>query len=132
MSDASKSRPSPSIATPLVAREQRPVRIALTCLGACRGIGAGFVGIDIGQIGIERFELVGSAGIAGKRARHIGGLRLFRGDALGLGFAAFVAFKQRIAFEFALDKGLQFEIGHLQQLDRLLQLRRHHQGLSLA
>ena len=31
-----------------------------------------------------------------------------------------------------VDEGLQFEVRHLQQLDRLLQLRRHDQGLALA
>ena len=32
----------------------------------------------------------------------------------------------------SVDEGLQLEVRHLQQLDRLLQLRRHHQGLALA
>ncbi len=37
-----------------------------------------------------------------------------------------------IALEFVLDEGGEFEIGELQQLDRLQQLGRHHQGLSLT
>ena len=48
------------------------------------------------------------------------------GPRLGL-----VALEQRIAFQLALDIFGQFEIGQLQQLDRLLQLRRHDQGLAL-
>ena len=42
-----------------------------------------------------------------------------------------VALEQRIALELALDIFGQFEIRQLQQLDRLLQLRRHDQGLAL-
>ena len=44
---------------------------------------------------------------------------------------AFIAFQQRVAFKFFLDKGRDFHIGRLQQLDRLAQLRRHHQLLRL-
>ena len=40
--------------------------------------------------------------------------------------------QQRIALELLLDEGRQIEIGQLQQLDRLHQLRRHHQRLGLA
>ena len=40
--------------------------------------------------------------------------------------------QQRIPLQFFLDKGRQIEIGQLQQLDRLHQLRRHHQRLGLA
>ena len=42
------------------------------------------------------------------------------------------AIEQRIAFEFGLDIRDQIEVGELQQLDRLHQLRRHHQRLALA
>ena len=42
------------------------------------------------------------------------------------------ALKQRVALNFFGDEFGQFDIGKLQQLDRLLQLRRHHQGLPLA
>ena len=38
-----------------------------------------------------------------------------------------VAFQQRIALQLLLDEGADLEIGELQQLDRLPQLRRHHQ-----
>ncbi len=43
-----------------------------------------------------------------------------------------VAIKQRISLELLLDIGGELEIGELQQLDGLLQLGRHHQGLPLA
>jgi hypothetical protein len=39
--------------------------------------------------------------------------------------------QQRIALQFLLDESRQVEIRQLQQLDRLLQLRRHDQGLAL-
>jgi hypothetical protein len=41
-----------------------------------------------------------------------------------------VLLQQRVLFEFLLDKGRQFEVRELQQLDRLLQLRRHRQRLA--
>jgi hypothetical protein len=43
--------------------------------------------------------------------------------------AALLPFEQRIALQFRIDKRLELEIRHLQELDRLLQLRRHHQPL---
>ena len=52
-------------------------------------------------------------------ARHVA--------AFGLG-----ALEERVALEFGLDIGGEIEMGELQQLDRLQQLRRHHQGLALA
>ena len=39
--------------------------------------------------------------------------------------------QQRITFEFLFDIGNQIEIGQLQELDRLHQLRRHDQRLAL-
>ena len=61
--------------------------------------------------------------------------------AVGLGSApaprrrlvvALVALEQRVALELGLDIGDEVEIGELQQLDGLHQLRRHHQRLALA
>ena len=43
-----------------------------------------------------------------------------------------IVFEQRIPLDFLIYITGEFEIGELQQLDRLLQLRRHHKGLSLA
>ena len=42
------------------------------------------------------------------------------------------ALQQRIALQFLFHEGRKVEIGQLQQLDRLHQLRRHHQRLGLA
>ena len=42
------------------------------------------------------------------------------------------AFQQRIALQFVFDEGGEVEVGQLQELDRLHQLRRHHQRLRLA
>jgi hypothetical protein len=41
-------------------------------------------------------------------------------------------FEQGIALQFLFDERRQVEIGQLKQLDRLHQLRRHHQRLGLA
>ena len=43
-----------------------------------------------------------------------------------------VAFQQRVALELFLDKGGDLEIGELEQLDGLTQLRRHHQRLRVS
>ena len=40
--------------------------------------------------------------------------------------------QQWIALQLVFEKGREFHVRQLQQLDRLHQLRRHHQGLSLA
>ena len=42
------------------------------------------------------------------------------------------ALEQRIALDLLVDEALEFEMGELQQLDRLHQLRRHHQRLGLS
>ena len=54
---------------------------------------------------------------------------------LGLGTGRvrlLLALEQRVLLELALDIGRQLEVRELQQLDRLLQLRRHHQALALT
>ena len=43
----------------------------------------------------------------------------------------FAHFQQRVRLQRVADEGLDFQIGQRQQLDRLLQLRRHHQRLGL-
>jgi hypothetical protein len=40
--------------------------------------------------------------------------------------------EQRIALELSFHIGGEVQMGELEQLDRLQQLRRHHQGLALA
>ncbi len=47
-------------------------------------------------------------------------------------FGVLDALEQRIALELGLDIGHQIQVRQLQELDRLHQLRRHHQRLALA
>ena len=65
---------------------------------------------------------------------HITKFRPLRDLLAGKGWLVGVvgALKQRIALQLLLHKGCKVEIGELQQLDRLHQLRRHHQRLGLA
>src|SRR6185503_1229845 len=58
-------------------------------------------------------------------------LQAFRLARRRLLLAALLPFEKRIALELCIDECLQLEIRHLQELDRLLQLRRHHQSLRL-
>ena len=93
---------------------------------------------------IEPFAVVAARGLAIARVHGIAGLAV-----LGLGEGArgclrrvslrcaallvgLLAFEQRIALELGFDEGGELDIGELQQLDRLLQLRRHHQAVALA
>ncbi len=67
-------------------------------------------------------------------AAHVGGAVMFLrfGARIAGGLAAYFAhFQQGVGFERIGDESLDFEIGQRQQLDRLLQLRRHHQRLGL-
>ena len=59
---------------------------------------------------------------------NVGGV--FPGFDRGLDLAL-LALQQRIALQLALDIGLELKIRQLQQLDRLLQLRRDDQSLAL-
>ena len=52
-------------------------------------------------------------------------------DVGGLAVALAAALEQRIALQLGLDIAGEIEIGQLQQLDGLHQLRRHHQRLAL-
>ena len=65
-------------------------------------------------------------------ALGIGGKRPVAAIGLERDLGRVIALQQRIALEFALDKVLQLQMRKLQELDRLQQLRRHHQGLALA
>lgn len=51
---------------------------------------------------------------------------------LASAFGDVVLFQKRISFQLGFDIGNEIEIGHLQQLDRLHQLRRHDQRLTLS
>jgi len=45
---------------------------------------------------------------------------------------AFTRFQKRVLLDLRLDERAQLQVGELQHLYRLLQLRRHHQSLALA
>ena len=47
------------------------------------------------------------------------------------GLVCLLALEQRVPLKLGLDEGGKLDIGELQQLDRLLQLRRHHQAVAL-
>ena len=83
---------------------------------------------------LARPPLVG-LGQSGRRGRQrLGGIgRRIEHGRVGLGDRAVIrrSFgEQRVLFEFLLDESRQFEMRELQQLDRLLKLRRHCQGLA--
>ena len=74
-----------------------------------------------GRVGLQTF----ARPVAGLSA-DVGAWRL-RGRKFGLGEHALLgALQQRIAFQLVFDEGRQFGVRHLQQLDRLQQLRRQH------
>jgi hypothetical protein len=51
---------------------------------------------------------------------------------MGTGAGRLADFEQRVGVQRIADERLDFQIGQREQLDRLLQLRRHHQRLRLA
>ena len=105
-----------------------PATIGASSGLAVGGISLGFIGIDIGEVGIHRLQSLGGACLAFEFGGHVGGLAgSFGGDE-----RLFVPVEQRIALKLGFDKGLQFKIRHLQQFDCLLQLRCHDQGLALT
>ena len=88
--------------------------------------------VDIVPFGIERCggfagQHVGRRGGGGIGRFGRGGQRVGRAAGIGAGVGAFVAFQQRVALQLLLDEGGDLDVGGLQQLDRLAQLRRHHQ-----
>ena len=53
--------------------------------------------------------------------------------AVNLVGARFVgSLQKRISLKFFLNEGREFQVGELQKLDGLQELRRHHQGLALG
>jgi hypothetical protein len=118
----------------LLARSRtRPVKLrGGPALGACFGRLGGAVGlVDIVGTGVE--FTAGLGGAAGFVEPHL--LALFRDLFRRLGrFWPALAFgpgQKRIPLDLGLDIVLQFDVGELEQLDRLLQLRRHDKGLPL-
>ena len=84
-------------------------------VGRCVALPRAFCDQRIGLAFLARgFSHVAAVAIAALRARCL------------------AQFKQGIGFQRIADECLDLEIGQRQQLDRLLQLRRHHQRLRLA
>ena len=127
--------PAAVLSGPLGARAARP------------GVARAAV-VEVFEVGIERRLGVRRQALGPGQIERIGWLHggLARGR-VGLGLTGggvglravalfalgpLVAFEQRIALKFPLHIGRKFHAGKLQQLDRLLQLRRHDQGLTLA
>ncbi len=95
---------------------------AAGCFG--RPVAGVAIGIQRAGIDIQRLVAVGGGGI--------GDLGLFAfGRCFAILGAHFARLQQRIAFQRIADEGLDLEVRQRQQLDRLLQLRRHHQRLRL-
>ena len=100
------------------------------CARRHRSIRAGARLVDILA---RRVELVARFAEAGRIVQRqlFAALRLFA--AVGARAVAFLALvQQRVALDLGLDKLGEFLVRQLEQLDRLLQLRRHYQGLALA
>ena len=97
--------------------------------GRVASIGRAAGVIDIAEIGIERRLARGSNGVTRIRERR--GFLGCRGRRNVRAWAV-IALEQRVALELLLDPSLDLEIGELEELDRLPQLRRHHQRLAEA
>jgi len=59
------------------------------------------------------------------------GLRRLRARRARRALLAFLRVEQRIALQLVIEEGGKLQIGELQQLDRLKELRSHHQRLAL-
>ena len=97
---------------------------------AIRGFGWAVILVDVVRAGIEfAARLVGAVGLI---QPHLFAFfrRLFR----RLAIRAFIlgAGQQRVTLDLGLDVFGKFDVGELEQLDRLLQLRRHDKGLTLS
>ena len=94
--------------------------------------------IALAGIGIERRRRLGGQRIRLRELRRIRGLadplrHLVQRGPLGVRqLGAFVALEQRIPFQLLFDETCHLDVGILQQLDRLTQLRRHDESLRLA
>ena len=95
----------------------------IVVIGVQRRVGVRFQGLAVGQpVGSDQI----AARILGRRvrARRVLGRRHAR---IGV-----VHFKKRVPLDLAFDIFGELGVGKLQQLDRLLQLRRHYQRLRLS
>ena len=101
-----------------------------------------FAVIDIGVVGIERRLAVAGQGLRAGQKDTVGhGLGLavgrfvwcpgrVRHQVLGRHRTVLGALEKRVLFQLLLDEGGKLDIRILQQLDCLLQLRRHDQALT--
>jgi hypothetical protein len=69
---------------------------------------------------------------ASARMSGASALKLSSASPSGKVVAVIGPFEDRVALQFLFHIGLEFKVRQLQQLDRLLQLRGHHQTLSLT
>ena len=104
-----------------------------------RRVAAGSRGIDIGVVSVNGVAgffcrcVAGQVDCIAAGGFFVGVIVVTRAAALlGRVGRGFVRFKKRIFFELFGDEFRQLEVRQLQQLDRLLQLRRHHQLLRLS
>ena len=74
-------------------------------------------------------ELIAGCALNGRLPASL--LTILAGHFALAAFGTFRPLEERILHELLLDVGGELEVRHLQQLDRLLQLRRHHQRLGL-
>ncbi|GJE07550.1 hypothetical protein AOPFMNJM_2879 [Methylobacterium jeotgali] len=95
-------------------------------------------GVDVGgDLAVAGVHLGGGPALA--LAVEIGLERVALGGAFGrplprgrFGPLALDPLEQRVALQLGIHVGGEVELGELQELDRLQELRRHHQGLTLA
>ncbi len=100
----------------LAAEIDRPVSFVSRCdAPVLGGIGSKLIGERLGQR---------------RRRRFLDGA--VRADLRCFGEPALAPLQQRVLLDFGIDEIDQLEVRQLQHLDRLLQLRRHHQSLRLA
>ncbi len=113
-----------------------PFRIAGRSIGAATPgravIGRGIVQALVGPFFFDRAWRFALGGFPSHTIldRLIGRLRAGRNAGRRLAIRI-GSVEQGVALQFGLDIGDEVEIGELQQLDGLHQLRRHHQGLAL-
>ena len=94
--------------------------------------------VGLAKIDIERRGHLGRQCVPLRQLRRIGGLADPLRHLIGCGtfgirhLRAVVALQQRIPLQLLLDEARHLDVGELQKLDRLTQLRRHDQSLSLA
>jgi hypothetical protein len=107
----------------------RLAEIGAAFAGAVAGVDIVVVGIDRGILGVGQMLAVAELlGVEHAVSLAIGGGRFGRPVALGI----VGPLQQRVALQLFLDIGRQVLIRQFQQLDCLLELRRHDEGLRLA